>query len=323
MTPRRSRRELARELEALVDDVDDSDSGRAVVWSDPETGEWFDTPERAKSRQGERTDLEEHSGNVSKKSSEDPAREKAAEKVNADVSGRTLEKGKTVKDKAEADDEPEEVREAAREAWEGLQSNDESFSSAYRKVKDAEKEAEADGDSGDEGHDDGSDIEPFVSQETDEWSSPRELVEPLADAADGFDLDPCSGAESSPFANSVYTESDDGLAQDWFGTVWVNPPYSAMGEWTSKALAQFRRDEVDRIFYLCKGDSSTDWWQRAAAAASVVATIGHRLKFGDGENSAPFASHIFVFGETDDAVINALAGHGRVLRPLPRGETDE
>ena len=92
MTPRRSRRELARELDALVDDVDDSDSGRAVVWSDPETGEWFDTPERAKSRQGERTDLEEHSGNVSKKSSEDPAREKAAEKVNADVSGRTLEK---------------------------------------------------------------------------------------------------------------------------------------------------------------------------------------------------------------------------------------
>lgn len=47
MTPRRSRRELARDLEALVDDVDGSESGRAVVWSDPETGEWFDTPERA------------------------------------------------------------------------------------------------------------------------------------------------------------------------------------------------------------------------------------------------------------------------------------
>ena len=43
--------------------------------------------ERAKSRQGERTDLEEPSGNVSKKSPEEPARDKAAEKVNADVSG--------------------------------------------------------------------------------------------------------------------------------------------------------------------------------------------------------------------------------------------
>jgi len=47
--------------------------------------------ERAKERQGERTDLDEHSGNVSKKS-EEPAREKAAEKIDAGVSGRTLEK---------------------------------------------------------------------------------------------------------------------------------------------------------------------------------------------------------------------------------------
>ena len=71
------------------------------------------------------------------------ARDKAAEKVNANVSGRTLEKGKTVKDKARSDDEPEEVREAAREAWDGLQTGEKSFSAAYSDVKDAEREVEA------------------------------------------------------------------------------------------------------------------------------------------------------------------------------------
>jgi N6-adenosine-specific RNA methylase IME4/ParB-like chromosome segregation protein Spo0J len=91
--------------------------------------------------QGERNDLKDTSGNVSG-SYQSESREKAAEKVNADVSGRTLEKGKTVKDKAESDDEPEEVREAAREAWDGLQSGEESFNSAYTAVKDAEKNAE-------------------------------------------------------------------------------------------------------------------------------------------------------------------------------------
>jgi len=75
--------------------------------------------------------------NVSK-----PLEERAAEKVNADVSGRTLEKGKTVKDKAESEDEPEEVREAAREAWDGLQSGEESFNSAYDEVKKAENKVE-------------------------------------------------------------------------------------------------------------------------------------------------------------------------------------
>jgi phage N-6-adenine-methyltransferase len=231
------------------------------------------------------------------------------------VSGRTLEKGKTVKDKAESDDEPEEVQEAAQEAWNGLQSGDESFNSAYESVKDAEKETKKDNDS--------SDIDVFVSNETDEWSSPRELVEPLSDTMNGFDLDPCSGAESSPFADDIYTESDDGLAQPWHGSVWVNPPYSAMNEWTEKVVSESKRDAVKTILYLCKGDSSTDWWQEAVASAKYVATIDHRLKFGDGDNSAPFASHIFVFGKVSESVVEELQQFGYVLRPLTGGDSHE
>jgi len=70
------------------------------------------------------------------------AKDKAAEKVNADVSGRTLEKGLEVKERAESDDEPEEVREAAREQWDMLQRGDESFHGAYQEVKQAERELE-------------------------------------------------------------------------------------------------------------------------------------------------------------------------------------
>lgn len=72
------------------------------------------------------------------------ARDKAAEKVNADVSGRTLEKGKKVKDKATSDDEPEEVQEAAEEAWQDLESGEESFNGAYERVRDAEDQADDD-----------------------------------------------------------------------------------------------------------------------------------------------------------------------------------
>jgi len=73
---------------------------------------------------------------------EGDAQTRAAEKVNADVSGETLRKGKNVKEKAESDDEPEKVREAAREAWDGLQSGEESFNSAYDEVKKAENKVE-------------------------------------------------------------------------------------------------------------------------------------------------------------------------------------
>lgn len=50
------------------------------------------------------------------------AREKAAEEVGTDVSGWTLEKGRTVKDKSTSDNEPEEVHKAAQEAWQDLES---------------------------------------------------------------------------------------------------------------------------------------------------------------------------------------------------------
>jgi ParB-like chromosome segregation protein Spo0J len=74
--------------------------------------------------------------------SDGDAQTRAAEKINADVSGETLRKGKTVKDKAESDGEPEEVRDAAREAWDGLQSGEESFNSAYEEVKQTEREVQ-------------------------------------------------------------------------------------------------------------------------------------------------------------------------------------
>jgi len=271
--------------------------------------------ERAKERQGERTDLENNGeplGKVSEKSDKpQEARDKAAEKIDADVSGRTLEKGKKVKDKAKSDDEPKEVQEAAKEAWEGLESGDESFNSAHEKVKQAEEKAT--------GEESETDIDVFTSDETDEWSSPREIVEPLRDAIDGFDLDPCSGAESSPFAEATFTESEDGLAQRWHGSVWVNPPYSNVAEWTDKAVEAVEDGDAECVYYLCKGDSSTDWWQRGAKAATTIVAIDHRLKFGDGENSAPFASHILIFGNPPTEALHTCADYGMLLSELGGG----
>jgi len=66
------------------------------------------------------------------------AKNKAAEKVNADVSGRTLEKGKKVKDKAESDDEPDEVQKVAEREWQKLQQGKTSFHTASKNVEQVE-----------------------------------------------------------------------------------------------------------------------------------------------------------------------------------------
>jgi hypothetical protein len=86
-----------------------------------------------------------------------------------------------------------------------------------------------------------------------------------------------------------------------------------MADWTEKAAAEVKRGNADSVVYLCKGDSSTGWWQSGAEQTAAICAIDHRLKFGDGENSAPFASHIFVFGDIDDAVRDELTNHGLLL----------
>ena len=62
---------------------------------------------------------------------------------------------------------------------------------------------------------------------TDVWLTPPDIIEALGP----FDLDPCA-AVSQPWrtASTQYTIEDDGLAQDWHGFTWVNPPFGPDAE---------------------------------------------------------------------------------------------
>lgn len=94
---------------------------------------------KAKERKEANLKQNDRPGNVSD-SGEGEARDKAADKVNADVSGRTLEKGKKVKDKAESDDEPDRVQEEAKKEWEKLKNGNTSFHRANKNVEKVEAE---------------------------------------------------------------------------------------------------------------------------------------------------------------------------------------
>lgn len=67
----------------------------------------------------------------------------------------------------------------------------------------------------------------------DEWLTPPEIVTALGE----FDLDPCSPINRPwPTAKQHFTVNDNGLMRDWFGRVWLNPPYDrgVMIQWLMK-----------------------------------------------------------------------------------------
>lgn len=77
------------------------------------------------------------------------------------------------------------------------------------------------------------------SSTTNEWTTPRDLFDEL-DAEFKFDLDVASTNENA-LCDRHYTDKDDGLASEWTGSVWCNPPYGReIGKWMKKAAESNR-----------------------------------------------------------------------------------
>jgi len=66
----------------------------------------------------------------------------------------------------------------------------------------------------------------------DEWLTPPEIISALGE----FDLDPCAPiVRPWPTAKTHFTIDDNGLMREWFGRVWMNPPYGrALVTWLAK-----------------------------------------------------------------------------------------
>ena len=87
----------------------------------------------------------------------------------------------------------------------------------------------------------------------DEWFTPPGIIGSLGE----FDLDPCTSVDRPwDTARHHYSLLDDGLAQEWEGRVWCNPPYGReTGKWLNRCAAHgnaialiFARTETKMFF---------------------------------------------------------------------------
>jgi phage N-6-adenine-methyltransferase len=131
------------------------------------------------------------------------------------------------------------------------------------------------------------------SRATDEWKTPQALFDELSWIYGGFTPDPCATPQNAKCAR-FFTREDDGLAQQWDGKVFVNPPYGRdIGRWVQKAF----KESLRGAFVVCRLPARTDtcWWQDYAKRGHVHFLRG-RVKFGEAKNAAPFPSAIVTFG---------------------------
>ena len=162
-------------------------------------------------------------------------------------------------------------------------------------------------------------LQPLMSSDSDEWYTPAHVWQAALAAMrlTTFDLDPCAEPARAVKATRHFTEQDDGLAHDWHGVVWMNPPYGDIGHWVEKLGQECRAGRCVDYCALVPARVDTAWWRALTEGENgTVVFIGGRLKFGDSSNSAPFPSAL-VFGCTDaDDVASVCADLGRAWRPM-------
>jgi hypothetical protein len=109
---------------------------------------------------------------------------------------------------------------------------------------------------------------PRNSDWTDDWQTPPEIIEPLG----RFDLDPSASLHQiHRTARTMWTITDQGFLRQWFGRVWLNPPY---GKHTSEWMR--RLSEHGNGIALVYLRSDTVWFQ------TYVFPIAHALFFFKG-----------------------------------------
>lgn len=140
------------------------------------------------------------------------------------------------------------------------------------------------------------DMSVHFSSATDLWATPQDFFDRY-NAVHGFDLDVCASPENAKCAR-YFTAEDDGLAQEWTGICWMNPPYGrVIGDWMRKAY----ESSLTGATVVCLVPSRTDtrWWHDYAVKGDIEFIKG-RLKFGAATACAPFPSAVVVFRPPSD-----------------------
>lgn len=129
----------------------------------------------------------------------------------------------------------------------------------------------------------------FASRRQD-WETPSEIFDPL-NVEFGFTLDVCATIENRKCDN-FYSISDNGLAKEWHGTCWMNPPFGTQGKWVKKAYESAQHGAT--VVCLLPSRTNTNWWHDYCMNGEVRFIRG-RPKFKGAEHGLPQPLAIIIF----------------------------
>ena len=143
-----------------------------------------------------------------------------------------------------------------------------------------------------------------VPKTSDDYYTPKWIFEALGLEFDTDPAQPIGGCSWIP-VKRYYTILDDGLAQEWVGRVWCNPPYSQPYKWINKFI-----DHGNGIMLVTFAKSKA--FQRLWEECDGIAVPPIHMKFmtpGGNEKGIFMPVALFAMGKDN---VDALKAFGRV-----------
>lgn len=145
-----------------------------------------------------------------------------------------------------------------------------------------------------------------------EWYTPPYIIEALGN---DFDLDPAAPKREWYTARKCFTKEDDGLAQDWKGFVFLNPPYSNLA---MKLFIKKLSEHGNGIALIYSKVGNIMFHDYVFDKATSIYFLRKRIKFIDidgKEGKAPNANNCLIaYGEKGDEILKNLKLPGKYIK---------
>jgi DNA N-6-adenine-methyltransferase (Dam) len=140
----------------------------------------------------------------------------------------------------------------------------------------------------------------MTSSESVEWYTPPLYMKAVRKVLGRIDLDPasCEAANATVGADRFFAAEDDGLAHEWRGRVWLNPPYgrSLTGRFVGKLLEEHGAGRVEAAIAVLNGYSFDAAYFQPLFNHPLCFT-NHRIPFvhADGRVGGSIYASVFVY----------------------------
>jgi hypothetical protein len=162
---------------------------------------------------------------------------------------------------------------------------------------------------------------PMRLQTPDDFYTNPIIIQAAQQTMGEIDLDPasCPEANSVVCAKTIFTSTNSGLVREWFGRVWLNPPFSEWADWTPKVISELAKGRIESMCVLCACRTLTAKYFRPLKDKSdAICILDGRVPFWGGKaTSSPDDGHvIFYFGKDYDRFKTNFAPLGNVWRSV-------